>query len=54
MAYVSGFASHFGVVVAMTAIILAITTWADHFPNPERNSAAPIAASEPTYTPQNW
>ena len=30
-------------------IILAITTWADHFPNPERNSAAPIAASEPTY-----
>jgi hypothetical protein len=38
----------------MTAIILAITTWADHFPNPERNLAAPIAASEPTYQLQNW
>ena len=38
-----GFAFNFGVVLAMAVIILAITTCADHFPNPKHNSAAPIA-----------
>jgi hypothetical protein len=54
MAHESEFAFSFGVVLAMAVIILAITTWADHFPNPERDSAAPIAARQAIYRAQNW
>ena len=54
MAHESGFAFNFGVVLAMAVIIVAITTWADHFPNPERNSAAPIAARQAIYPAQIW
>ena len=36
------FAFSLGAVLALVAIILAITTLVDYFPNPERNSAAPI------------
>jgi hypothetical protein len=48
------FALSFGVVLAMAAIILAIATWADYFPNPERNSAAPIPATQTIYRTQHW
>jgi hypothetical protein len=44
----------FGLVVAMTVIVLAITTWADHFPNPESNSVAPIPPRQTIYRAQNW
>ena len=54
MVHESGFAFSFGVVLAMAVIIVAITTWADHFPNPERNSAAPIAARQAIYPAQIW
>ena len=49
-----GFAFSFGVVLAMAGIILAITTWADYFPNPARNSAAPIPAKQAIYRAQHW
>jgi hypothetical protein len=49
MAHESEFAFSFGVVLAMAVIILAITTWADHFPNPER-----VAARQAIYRAQNW
>ena len=42
MAQEPGFAFSLGAVLAMAVIILAITTLVDYFPNPERNSAAPI------------
>jgi len=49
-----GFALSFGVVLAMAGIILAITTWADYFPNPARNSAAPMPAKQAIYRAQHW
>jgi len=54
MAHESGFAFNLGMVLALAVIILAITTWADHFPNPERNSAAPIAARQAIYQSEIW
>jgi hypothetical protein len=54
MAQEGGFAFSFGVVLAMAVIILAITTWADYLPNPERNSAAPIPARQTIYRTQHW
>jgi hypothetical protein len=49
-----GLALSLGIVVAMAGIILAITTWADYFPNPARNSAAPITAKQAIYRAQLW
>ena len=54
MAQDSGLAFSFGVVLAMAAIILTITTWADYFPNPERNSAGPIPPRQAIYRAQQW
>jgi hypothetical protein len=54
MAQEPEFLFSFGVVLAMAVIILAITTWADHFPNPEHNSAVPIPARQAIYRAQNW
>jgi uncharacterized membrane protein len=53
MAQERGFALSFGMVLAMAVIILAITTWADYLPNPERNSMAPISARQAIYQAQN-
>ena len=54
MAQDSGLAFSFGVVLAMAAIILAIATWADYLPNPERNSAIPIPARHAIYQAESW
>jgi hypothetical protein len=44
----------FGLVLAMAVAVLAITSWADHFPRPESNSAAPISPRQTIYRAQNW
>jgi hypothetical protein len=54
MARDSGLAFSFAAVLAMAAIILAITTWADYLPNPKHDSAAPIAARQGVYQVENW
>ena len=43
----------FGLVLAMALVVLAITTWADHFPNPG-NSVALISPRQTIYRAQNW
>ena len=43
----------FGMALAMAMTILAMRTWAGP-PNPESDSAAPIAPSETIYRPQHW
>ena len=43
----------FGIVLAMAMTVLAITTWA-HLPDPEDESAAPLAPRQTIYRPQNW
>jgi len=44
----------FGLVLAMALVVLAITTWADHLPNPESDSAARISPRQAIYRTQNW
>jgi hypothetical protein len=44
----------FGLVIAMAVIVLALTTWADHFPNPKSDSGAPISPRQTIYRTQNW
>jgi hypothetical protein len=48
-----GLAFVFAVVLAMAMTVLAITTWA-HLPDPEDESAAPLAPRQTIYRPQNW
>src|SRR5262249_46734377 len=43
----------FGLVLAMALVVLAITTWADHLPNPG-NSVAPIPPRQTIYRAQYW
>jgi hypothetical protein len=43
----------FGLVLAVALVVLAITTWADHLPNPG-NSVAPILPRQTIYRAQNW
>ncbi len=47
------FAFVFGMVLAIAVTILAITTWAAP-PNPESDSAAPIAPNQTIYRPERW
>jgi hypothetical protein len=48
-----GLAFVFAVVLAMAMTVLAITTWA-RLPDPEDESAAPLAPRQTIYRPQNW
>ena len=43
----------FGLVLAVALVVLAITTLADHLPNPG-NSVAPIPPRQTIYRAQNW
>ena len=42
----------FGLVLAVALVVLAITAWADHLPNPG-NSVAPIPPRQTIYRPDH-